>query len=242
MNNTVIIARKKRSLINMIGGLMLVVAGALTALLFFVNSRHMQEWYEVYQQYMLQLQDRVENLPHIGLILLAVLLLYAARSWLPVPIPMLVVITGVVLPTHLSVTVNIVGLVILLSVRFFWGRKRGGGQIKKIIAHQHDIADYLENSDRSRPWMLFMLRLLPNFALNSVSQIYGAMGFDYADFLLISLLGFLPKLISYTIAGRNWHQPLDPPFLIPLIIVFALAGITTVSVNMALNKEKKQEK
>jgi len=229
-------ARRRRSLVNMAGGLMLVIAVGLAAFMFFENTPELYDWYIEYQYWMDTLHDHVMNLQNIWLILLAVLVLYAARSWLPVPISMLVVITGAILPMYLSLAVNMAGLMVLFSVRYFWGRKRGGGQVKKLISRQQDIADYIENGRGSKAWLLFVFRLLPNFALNSTSQIYGAMKFDYTDFLLISVVGYLPKLITYTVLGRNVSQPLAPQFIVPLIIAFALLGISTICVNLALHK------
>jgi uncharacterized membrane protein YdjX (TVP38/TMEM64 family) len=81
---------------------------------------------------------------------------------------------------------------------------------------------------------------VPSFPVNPVSQIYGAMGFDYADFVLISLLGFLPKIISYTIVGQNALRPLSAPFLIPLIIIFTLSGVSTIGINMMLWKQRQK--
>jgi len=235
-------ARRRRSLINTIGGFMLVVAGALAVLLFYTHSRELQGWYGEYQLRMGEIQQYVLELRIPWLILLAVLLLYTLKSfWFPLPIPMLCFITGAVLPIYLSLAVNVAGLMILFSVRYYWGRRRGGGQVKKLLQRQSDIRDYLEYSRGSRPWVLFLFRLLPNFALNSVSQIFGAMHFDYTDFLLISLIGFLPKLVSYTIVGSQAFDPLSIPFLVPLIIIFALLGISTICVNIILSKQQKEK-
>ena len=231
--------RRKRSLINLVGGFMIIIAVALAAFLFFNSSRELQGWYEGYQQYMEYLGEHVLNLRNTWLILLAVLVLYAARSWLPIPIPILAAITGSVLPMYLSVAVNIAGLMALFSVRYHWGRKRGGGQVKKLIVHQQDIRDYIENGRGSKTWLLFLFRLLPNFTLNSVSQIYGAMGYDYTDFILISIIGYLPKLLSYTALGNNVWQPLGWQFIVPLIIVFTLLGISIICVNIAVHKHPK---
>ena len=219
---------------------MIVIAVGLAAFMFFENTPELYDWYLEYQNWMDALHDQVMSLQSIWLILLAVLVLYAARSWLPVPISMLVVITGVMLPMYLSVAMNISGLIALFSVRYFWGKKRGGGQVKKLISRQQDIADYIENGRSSKGWLLFVFRLLPNFALNSTSQLYGAMKFDYTDFLLISIVGYLPKLITYTVLGRNVSQPLSPQFIVPLIIAFALLGLSTIAVNLALHKHHKK--
>lgn len=235
-------AKRRFSLVNLIGGLLLGVAGVFTALLFFANSPVLQDWYGAYQLRVELIENYVLDLPDVWLILLVVLLLYALKSWLPLPIPMMCFITGVVLPQmYMSFAVNITGLTILFTIRYLWGRKRGGGGVKKIIDLNRNARRFLERDSASKFWLLFLFRLVPNFPVNSVSQLFGAMGFDYADFVLISLLGFLPKLISYTMLGKNLTRPLSGPFLIPLVIIFTLSGISTIGINLALNRRQKEE-
>jgi len=230
-------AKRRRSLINMVGGLLLVAAAGLAVFLFFVESNEMHGLYMEYQLFIERLMhEHVLGLQDIWLILGAVLILYVWRSFLPMPIFIMAFLTGAVLPTYLSIAVNVAGLMILFSIRYHWGRKRDGGPMKRIIARHQDVRDYLEHGRGSKGWLLFLLRLLPNFALNQVSGIYGSMGFDHTDFILISLAGYLPKLISYTILGRNVAAPLESQFIVPLIIICTLLGVSIIGVNMALNR------
>ena len=235
-------AKRRYKLVNLIGGVLLIAAGALTVLLFFRETPALQGWYDAYRVRVAQVEDYVLKLPGVWLIILTVLFLYVLKSLLPLPIPMMCVITGAIWPDmpYLSFALNITGLVILFTIKFFWGRHLGGGQVKRLLGLNRDMRTFLERDSGSKPWLLFVFRLVPNFPLNPVSQIFGAMGFDYADFLLISLLGFMPKLISYTILGRNVYRPLSVPFLIPLIIIFTLSGVSTIAINLAVNKKQKE--
>ena len=233
--------KRRHKLINLIGILMLVVAAVLIGLLFFINSPPLQEGYAVYQRRVEALENYVLDLRNVWLILLAVLALYTLKSVVPIfPIPMMCVITGLVLPMYMSFAVNIMGLIILVSVKYWWGRRLGGGQVKRLLGLNKDVRAFLENDSKSKPWLLFVSRAVPNFPINTVSQIYGAMGFDYPDFVLISLLGFCPKLITYTIVGYNVSRPLSVPFLIPLIIIFTLSGVSIIGINLMISKRQRE--
>ena len=232
--------RRWQSLINLIGALLLGVAGVLIALLFFMNSPQLQAWYEVYHLQLQQLEDVVLNLPRLELIALAVLLLYVIKSLMPFfPISVMCFITGAVLPMTMSFSVNFAGLVILVSNRYWIGRRRGDRRTQKVLKMHPTIRAFLERDSKGKPWLLFLFRLVPSFPVNPVSQIYGSMHFDFTDYALISLLGFLPKLISYTILGHNSFQPLSIPFIVPLIIIFALSGISVIGINMAMGRKEK---
>jgi uncharacterized membrane protein YdjX (TVP38/TMEM64 family) len=241
MRNEALHEKRRHSLINLIGVLLLLIAGVLIALLFFKNSPPLQEAYTVYMDHMQELENYVLDLSNVWMILLAVLLLYTVKSVLPFfPISMMCFITGAVLPMYLSFAVNITGLMILVTIKYWWGRRLGGGQVQRLLALHKDMNAFLLGDSRSKPWLLFVFRVVPSFPVNPVSQIYGAMGFDYADFVLISLLGFLPKLISYTIVGSNAFRPLSVPFLIPLIIIFTLSGVSVICINLAVYKRQKE--
>ena len=71
--------------------------------------------------------------------------------------------------------------------------------------------------------------------MNAVSQMYGTMGFNYKMFLVISLLGFAPRLASYTIIGRNAFDPFSAKFLIPLIAVLLLSGLSILGLSNIIN-------
>ncbi|MDR2753290.1 MAG: VTT domain-containing protein [Oscillospiraceae bacterium] len=229
--------KRRHSLINLVGALLLVVAGALIGLLFFKNSPPLLAAYEQYLRRMEDVENLVLNLGIVWKISVAVLLLYALKSIVPFfPISVMCFITGATLPIFMSFSVNILGLIILLSIKYWWGRRRGGGQLRRLLGLNKDVSAFLQRDSKSKPWLLFVFRVVPSFPVNPVSQIYGAMGFDYADFVLISLLGFLPRLISYSIVGSNAFDPLSVPFLIPLVIIFTLSGILVIGINPALRR------
>ena len=41
----------------------------------------------------------------------------------------------------------------------------------------------------------------------------------------------MPRLISFTFVGRNVFDPLSPSFLLPIMIILFLSGISALSVN-----------
>ena len=89
----------------------------------------------------------------------------------------------------------------------------------------------VEQDGSGNPWLLVMLCVIPGIPVNTVSSLYGSMNFGYRKFLLLSTLGFLPRLVSYTIVGRNAFDPLSIGFLLPLTIICILSAITLLSTN-----------
>jgi uncharacterized membrane protein YdjX (TVP38/TMEM64 family) len=225
-----------------VGGALLLAAALLCALLVAVQSTELQGWYAYYQAQLSQLEYSIVELRNVWIILLIVLLLYAVKSLLPLfPVSLMCVITAAVLPMYLCFAVNIVGIMIWISIKYLDGKQRGGGSLRKLLALNNDVQSLFERDGKGNPWLLFLFRVVPTFPVNSVSKIYGAMGFDYFDFVLISLLGFLPKLISYIFIGSNAFNPLSTAFLVPSIIIFALSGILMLGINHGLSNSQKKE-
>ena len=234
--------KRRHSLVNLIGLLLLVISGLLVALMFYINSPQLQDVYRIYLDRLHDVEGFVLDLRDVRMIILVVFLLYIVKSVLSfIPLWLMILISGAVLPMHISFAVNIAGMVVLVSIRYWWGRRLGGGQLERLLGLNRDIRSFLEGDSKGKPWLLFLFRVVPSFPLNPVSQIYGVMGFDFLDYILISLLGFLPSLIMYTIVGTNAYRPLSIPFLIPLIIIFTLSGISVIGINLVLQKRMKSD-
>ena len=67
-----------------------------------------------------------------------------------------------------------------------------------------------------------------------VSRIYGSINCEYDKFMIISLLGFLPKILSYAIIGQNVFNPFSLAFILPIIILLVISGVSCIAFNYVL--------
>ena len=163
---------------------------------------------------------------------------------IPLPITAVCVIAGMVFPTPIAVAVNFAGMTLLMTIKFYWGKHLGGGTIHKILTRYDNVRRMMESGKRSTDWILVLFRLVPYFPINSISQLYGALEYDYWKFILLSLLGFTPKIISYSMIGRHVYNPFSLAFMLPIVIIFTISGVSILAVNkfidiVANNKNKK---
>ena len=70
--------------------------------------------------------------------------------------------------------------------------------------------------------------------MNTISQVYGAMQFDLPRYLVISMLGFWPKILSYSFIGRHVYDPFSMAFILPIVLLLAVSGISLLAVNRVL--------
>lgn len=119
--------------------------------------------------------------------------------------------------------------------------------VLSILIDEED-AEQSAKGGTGNPIVLFALRLIPFVPANPVSSLFGNLQMDYRSFLLISLFGYLVKVISFTAIGYNIADPFTSKFIVPFIALLYLAGFGLLITNNVLkavdrrNREKEKEK
>lgn len=219
--------RKKLGLMRVIAVLLISTGITLFILLVFFKIQRLQMWYAEYQMYLERLEMRVAEMRNNTAVLFAVFLLFTLKAVMPlpiIPVSCVCVIGAMVFGSFFSVILNILGLVIIFSIRYYIGRRKKTLPYK-LLRNYDEIWNILEHDGNGNPWLLFVSRAFPLFPINTVSNIYGSLKYDFKKYLLISVAGFLPKIISYSIIGRNAFNPFSASFIIPVMISSFVSGI-----------------
>lgn len=206
---------------------MVCFAVAILLIIWSVISKisFLEETYREYIVWLSEFEYKIASINNKWLLLIVVLLLYFIKTAFPFyPVSIICVASAMVFNAVSCFFINITGFSVLLAVRYVTGKRSGGGNIHQLIRKNSFVRNLIENKVTGNPWLLFAFRLLPIFPLNQVSNLYGAMRFPFAKFIFISTLGFLPKMASYIIIGRNVTNPFSLRFSIPLILLTVLTG------------------
>lgn len=225
--------RKKQKKYLLFGGLILVALSvAASVLLFSLKFEDLWRWYSHVQNRLTELEEYITHIDKSLLFFAAVMALFAVKSFFPIYATSTVCfLTGVVLPMYIAIPVNVLGFIVLVTIRYFWGRRFGAGSAWKMISKTEKLRNLIQQDGKGNPALLIALRLVPGLPVNSISGIYGSFNFGYGKFVLLSVIGFMPKLISYTLVGRNVYDPLSAGFLLPIIIITFFTGVSLLSVN-----------
>lgn len=233
----------KRSLLHLASFVFFLIAIALIILLILSKSEQVQFWWQTYQDYLYAAQHRVETLENKGYLVFTLMFLFSFKAFIPIyPISIVCAISGVVFPVYIAIPLNLIGMGLNYTLKYIWGKKIGPGGVSIILNKNDAIRVFMEKDGKGNPWLLPLFRLIPLFPLNPVSQLYGSMGFKYWTYLLLSLIGYVPRLCVYTIVGQNAYNPLSAGFLLPLIIMSTLAAIATYLASVFLYYSKKRRK
>lgn len=225
--------KQKPQKIILFAGLILVAVGiAAAVLLFSLQYEHLWRWYDAIRNELALIENRIASLEDKWLFILVILLLFAIKSFIPIyPTPTVCFLTGAMLPMYFSVPVNVAGFCVLLVIRYFTGKRFGAGKAWAFIRKNERLRKLIEQDGKGNSSLLIILRLLPLMPVNSISGIYGSLDFGCRQFLVLSVIGYLPKIISFTFVGRNVYDPLSPEFIVPIMIFAFASGISLISVN-----------
>ncbi len=218
---------------NAAGFALLISAAAVSVVVYLLRYDQLWLWYKVYQEKLLEIEQFIQSLGISWKFVLAMLIVFLVRTFIPfLAVSAICVLTGAVLPSYWALIVNFLGIIIMMSIKYFEGMKCGSGNAWKIISKNERARKIIESSGKVNKALLFALRLIPGFPLGSVSRIYGSLRFPYWQFILLSAAGFAPKLLSYTFMGTNVFDPLSSAFLVPLMIALTISGASLLCVNL----------
>lgn len=223
----------RSSIMNAAGFALLISAAAVSVVVYLLRYDQLWLWYNVYQEKLLEAEQFIQSLGISWKFVLTMLIVFLVRTFIPfLAVSAICVLTGAVLPSYWALIVNFLGIIIMMSIKYFEGMKFGSGNAWKIISKNERARKIIESSGKVNKALLFALRLIPGFPLGSVSRIYGSLRFPYWRFILLSAAGFAPKLLSYTFMGTNVFDPLSSAFLVPLMIVLTISGASLLCVNL----------
>ena len=231
--------RSKTYAINTMAFTCFVLALAMIILLRIFSLESFTQWYSKYvdtlASYEIWMQTYGATFTSVFLILLN-FFLKAVIPWFP--IACMCVASGVLFEWYYALLINVAGMIILFTVKFYWGRRFGGGNAEKILSKYETAYEFIDKSRLGSGVVLFFLRLVPFMPANSVSCLYGSTDISYVRYIIISVIGCFYKLFSYTTIGRSVYDPASAWFLVPMIVLLIFSGMMLLSLSGALELKK----
>ncbi len=158
-----------------------------------------------------------------------------------IPFSVLFIGSGLVFSPPIAVAVNAIGFGLLVTLKFLWGRRFGGGRFHKLLLKSDMLSKFMDFHGKGNKWMLVVLRFVPLAPAGTVSRAYGATDMSFAPFVVLSIIGFLPRLITWSIIGCNMFDPFTPSFLTPIIVLAVISGISLLLLNTLFKLIRKEE-
>lgn len=236
--------KTKRHQTQLISSIIIIVTGVLIAFLIvaLVNHVKLETRFNTLIQLFTRIDNAVVNLDTEIEILICIFALYIAKCQLPIPMSFLVMISGMVFPLGWALLINVLFMSFFFAVKYFEGVWIGGGWAGMIlnIKQMKFVRDWIQFKGNGNPYVLSATRLIPIIPIGMVSKYYGSMRYDFLYFLILSQLGFAPRLYIYTKIGASITNPFSPQFISLLIVAVAFTGISSLAFNIFYGIRSKQ--
>ncbi len=159
-----------------------------------------------------------------------------------IPFSVLFIGSGLVFSPFVAILVNVIGFSLLIGIKFLWGRKFGGGGLYQLLLKSESLSDFMDFNGKGNKWMLVILRFVPFAPAGTISRAYGGTDMNLIPFISFSVLGFLPRLISWSIIGCNVFDPFTPSFLAPITILLVISGVSLLLLDVLFKLIRKDDK
>lgn len=235
--------RRHYSILIIVAFILIALAAVLLVWTYIAQIKAIELRYAEIQAKLADWELFIASLENKWLLILILFLLYALKCFISViPLSALFIISGMVFSVQYATAINIVGVALLVSIKFLWGDKFGGGSVSKIISRSKITREFLKLEGEGNPLMLFLARLVPFMPVNTVSRLYGASEIKYDKYLLLSLLGFAPRILSFSVLGNNVFDPFSVGFFVPIIVMLFLSGVSILLFDFTLGLFRKRRR
>lgn len=236
--------QQKRHRTNLITTVTFMVMAGILAFLAVILYNHtkLELRFDTLISWLQNIDDAIVQLDSNVEIIICIFALYIAKCQLPIPMGFLCVISGVVFPLSQAILLNLLFTSFFFTVKYLEGGFIGGGWTGMIlgIKQLHFVRDWIQFKGTGNPYVLFISRLIPSIPLGMVSKYYGSMKYDFLYYILLSLLGFAPRLFIYTKIGSAILNPFSVQFIVLLMIIVAFSGISGIMFNVFYGIKSKQ--
>ena len=144
--------------------------------------------------------------------------------------------SGMLFPLSIAVAINLLGTVIMTTIPYMIGERAGAEPVKQIV-EKHPRAAMLQSFQRRNDFFFCLIVRMIGFLPSNVLGLYmGAVGIRYVPYILGTLLGMLPSMITFPLMGTNICNIRSPEFLIAAGIQI---GLTLLSLAFYASYRKK---
>lgn len=212
-------------LMKVLGIVSFIAAAWLLLIVFLMQIETFRVKYDQYLVILEDFENKVYALQNKWFIIIVIFLLYLLRSLsMMYPYTILYIISAMVFPPVQSFLINMIGMTFTFAFRYYTGIQMGEGYLNRVLKRYPMINSVFEVEGRKSPLVLFALRIVPFFPINTLSQLYGTIEYPFGKYMLLSVLAMLPRLIPYSFIGNNVYDPLSSKFFVPLTVLLVFTG------------------
>ena len=153
---------------------------------------------------------------------------------------LLYVASGILFPLPMAIIVNLAGTFLMSSIPFLIGKKSGGKVLDHLIQKNPKLDILREIPGKNEFFVSFFVRIIGMLPADIVSMYLGASGIRYSRYIIGSLLGLFPAVLSFSVMGMSIQDVTSPAFKISAGCEIGLMVISIV-IYLILRSKKKRK-
>lgn len=154
----------------------------------------------------------------------AFIILYSLKPIaLIVPVSLLSIVAGNVFGPYRALLLSMIGCFTSGTLAFFLARFLGRSFVDKLLKGK---AMKLDSSiEKHGTAIMCIMRLSFIFPYDPLSYAAGLTKMKYKDFIIGTMIGVFPEMLSYSFIGKSLEHPFSIKFFIPIISIVVVALI-----------------
>lgn len=157
-----------------------------------------------------------------------------------IPASVVYIAVGMVLKTSTALILNGAGIIIEITVTYLLGRFLGGDAVMTKIGKIKNGEKIINLYEKYKRPGIFVIRFF-GLPIDFCSLFFGAMKVPYAEYMLFSFIGIMPRVILFTILGDKVYDLIPMEYIIPAAITAAGAIMIFVLTKFIVNSVKKSK-
>ena len=170
------------------------------------------------------------------------LFVYAIKSLsFLIPIVLVYIAVGTIFPPIAAIIINTIGAAIVMTVPYVLGYNYGAGLWGTLLSRFPKVEKFIKSREQSSWFVSCLPRTIIFVPLKTVSAYLGSLKIPFCKYLLGSLLGLFPLLVSVTLIGSNITEPNSPEFIVSAILA-AISAWASIAVYILLERRSERVK
>ncbi|MBV4440331.1 TVP38/TMEM64 family protein [Clostridium tyrobutyricum] len=149
-----------------------------------------------------------------------------------IPSSLMSILAGSIYGPYVAAILSMIGCFGSATVAFFLARFFGRTFVDKVLRGKALKLD--NNIEKYGFKIMTMMRLSFVFPFDPLSYASGLSKMKYRDFILGTLIGIFPEMITYSFMGKNIEHPFSIKFILPILLL-----VIVVIIAIALRKRIK---
>ncbi len=154
-----------------------------------------------------------------------------------VPASLIYIAVGMAFETWQALIINAVGIAIEVICTYYLGKFLGKDAVTKKLSGNKAGEKLLNMKSKNKNLMIFIARFT-GVPIDFTSLFMGAFDFRFLPYLIMSLLGLLPRVFVLTVIGDGFYELIPMKYIIIAVIVAIPVGLAAFLIKKIADKRK----